>query len=56
MGILSETEEVVGVRTLPILWTTSRILCFRGTRETRKGLEQGDRIALKLPPGERIHV
>lgn len=27
-GIRSETEEVVGVRTLPILWTTSKILNF----------------------------
>lgn len=27
-GMRSETEEVVAVRTLPILWTMSRILCF----------------------------
>lgn len=39
-----------------IPWATSGLLGFKGTRETRNGLEQDDMVALKLPSGEQSQV
>lgn len=38
----------------PMGYIEAPVLCFKGTRETREGLEQDDRVALKLPSGDRI--
>lgn len=57
-GIRSETEEVVGSQNTADLmdYIKDLKLCFQGTRETQEVSEQDDRIALKLPSGERVHV
>lgn len=38
----------------PMGYIKALVLYFKGTRETWEGLEQDDRVALKLPSGERI--
>lgn len=40
----------------PMGYIEAPVLCFKGTRETREGLEQDDRVALKLPSGDWIQV
>lgn len=51
----SETEEgMAGQNTAdPVDYTKDLKLRFKDTRETRKGLAQDDRTALKLPSGKR---